>query len=177
MENQDSYQKASSWIKGHKELILAVILLALWLIGYRATFNAELKGVKNFKLYTSMTSEQKRLAYDGVAYILAKEAMAVAPEDSSIYFINIADFPLSVWLSIKVRYHLYPRKIVEVESEDKVNIEEALGAGTIMLFVQHGKKLSSATREVIHTPSFKVIRLSHSEKGLFAVIAARKEKN
>lgn len=91
---------------------LIPVLLALWVVAAIPAFMAQYVGLKAALPLSKMSYDEKGPLVSGPVYGLAQRASSVIPDTrSDIHFINPSENSTDGFLSGRLRYYLYPKKI------------------------------------------------------------------
>jgi len=91
-------------------------ILILWLAGAYSLFAAEYTTVKLIPELAGLGPDQKAYIVSGPEYELTQRAIALVPAQSAIYLLLEPDVAAAGYTTGKVRYYLYPRRIITAES-------------------------------------------------------------
>lgn len=104
---------------GLKSIILSMLFLALWLVGARPLFMAELSMLKGLPGHLKMSGEQRNSFFLSPFYKFSTNLQNLVPRDGSIYLYTSRRVYLSARMTYEVypvilSYYLYPRRVVNL---------------------------------------------------------------
>lgn len=91
-------------------------ILILWLAGAYSLFAAEYSTVRLIPELAALGPDEKAYIVSGPEYELTQKALALIPARSSIYLLLEPDTAAAGFTTGKVRYYLYPRRIITAGS-------------------------------------------------------------
>ncbi len=100
--------------------MLAAAVVPLWLLAVMPLFRAEAITLSQRVPGLLEASRQQRVTgLGGTPYRFTQAALAVIPEDSTIYFFNDPGAPSNAW---RVNYFAYPRRVIGIDAETGLDL-------------------------------------------------------
>lgn len=158
-----------------KELIIALILVPLWIAGYISAYRAEYAAINIIPDLFKMNSEEKALATGGAIYTLSQRINASLPLDpkvNTVYFFNPVE---GGGYSKRLKYYLYPRKMVEVEPGSQIRISEMNSGDLAVIFTPAGSPDTGAEAALSGVVTLERVHESTDGSGRQAIYRIIKE--
>lgn len=118
-------------LKGLSVELLLPAMLLLWAAGSWGLFRAEMKGLRKVPELLSLGYDERKFSYEGPVHALAYNALRAIPAKSVIYLYNPAiDARAASFFYLKLRYDLYPRKVVDMGN--RLDIDGMIKSGYVV---------------------------------------------
>lgn len=134
------------FLKNRSSLLL--LLLPLWLLGASGLFKAEFISLKFIKELFSSGAENGPLTLKPIDR-LANRAEAVIPAQARVFFFNPYPFtsPKGGFYAGRLRYQLYPRKMVFVDPGQEFDIQ-TIRKGSFVIFLSPSEDPNTMERDL-----------------------------
>lgn len=151
-----------------------ILLVALWLTGYRAVFIAEWNSLRAAPSFVKMSSGDKRLLVWGTGYRPFMDGLHVVPEKSSIYFLNYCAGTKGGWQWLLAKYYFAPRKIIFSDPVD-ANRETAIRSDFVIACVCSDMSGTGVENlGFLEHPPFKKVISNAYQHGNYAIYSIEK---
>jgi hypothetical protein len=139
-------------LKSRRDTALVIILLTLWMIGGYPLLKAEITTYKLLPEILRMGPQQRANLVGGPIYSLSQESRTLIPRDSTIAFLSPPKVR-DVYTG-RLRYYLYPSKIIPVIATDKEKMIKMKESDYILSF--YPKNIPNPMDALIESENIKV---------------------
>jgi hypothetical protein len=114
------------------------VFFVAWQICAIPLYQAEWKGARLAADLLFKSADDRRAYADGPIYLVLKVAQELVPAEHSVMFVNPATEAQGEYYEGKVKYYLWPRRIVFVKLGDAFDFQMVSNLDAIVLFDPRG---------------------------------------